>query len=53
MHGSSSHFKATFCQSQTIASILVGLKLLVKLVRSLVCFDVLVNRILERAEIHI
>ena len=35
MHGSSSHLNATFCQSQTIASILVGLKLLVKLVRGL------------------
>ena len=53
MHGSSSHFKATFCRSQTIASILVGLKLLVKLVRGLVRFDILVYRVLERSEIHI
>ena len=48
IHGSSSHFNATFCRSQTIASILVGLKLLVKLVRSLVRFNVFVNRILEK-----
>ena len=42
-HGRCSHFNATFCRSQRIASILLGSRLLVKLVRSLVCLDILVN----------
>ena len=46
-------FQDLILPKSTIASILVGLKLLVKLVRSLVRFDILVNRILERSEIHI
>lgn len=39
-----------FCQSQAIASILVGLEAVGQLVRSLVRFEILVNRILERSE---